>query len=132
MGSGNSGLYSGTHGSGQNATVKLKNGSDYNKAGSASVRNVSSVNQLSDPHSVSMQGEKNSSTQIYRKGKMVSERYYNSKGNAYLDIDYTDHGNPKMHPDVPHEHRIHRKNGAIIRDDPPKGGIRKKRGKQNE
>lgn len=26
--------------------------------------------------------------------------------NAYLDIDYTDHGNPKTHPTVPHEHSI--------------------------
>ena len=38
-------------------------------------------------------------------GYVVSERYYNSKGEAYLDIDYTCHGNPKTHPEVPHIHR---------------------------
>ena len=26
------------------------------------------------------------------------------KGRAKKDIDYTDHGNPKDHPKVPHEH----------------------------
>jgi len=39
--------------------------------------------------------------------KTIQERYYDSHGKAYLDIDYTDHGNPKMHPHVPHEHHIH-------------------------
>lgn len=36
---------------------------------------------------------------------VVSERYYNEMGDVYLDIDYTDHGNPKTHPHVPHIHR---------------------------
>ena len=36
---------------------------------------------------------------------MVSERYYNDNGEAYLDIDYTCHGRPNVHPDVPHIHR---------------------------
>lgn len=37
-------------------------------------------------------------------GFVVSERYYNNKGEAYLDIDYTCHGNPYTHPVVPHIH----------------------------
>ncbi len=36
---------------------------------------------------------------------VVSERYYNEKGEPYLDIDYTCHGNPINHPIVPHIHR---------------------------
>lgn len=36
---------------------------------------------------------------------VVSERYYNDKGEPYLDIDYTCHGNPYTHPVVPHIHR---------------------------
>lgn len=38
-------------------------------------------------------------------GYVITERYYNINGEAYLDIDYTCHGNPKKHPDVPHVHR---------------------------
>ena len=38
-------------------------------------------------------------------GYVVSERYYNDKGEVYMDIDYTCHGNPKQHPVVPHIHR---------------------------
>ena len=37
-------------------------------------------------------------------GQVVTERYYNDKGEAYLDIDYTDHNRPKGHPFVPHIH----------------------------
>lgn len=37
-------------------------------------------------------------------GKVLQRRYYDKDGNADLDIDYTDHGNPKAHPKVPHRH----------------------------
>ena len=37
-------------------------------------------------------------------GYIESERYYNDKGEAYLDIDYTCHGKPNTHPVVPHIH----------------------------
>lgn len=30
---------------------------------------------------------------------------YDKNGHAQKDIDYTDHGNPKEHPKVPHEHK---------------------------
>nr|WP_280521334.1 RHS repeat-associated core domain-containing protein [Paenibacillus mangrovi] len=36
--------------------------------------------------------------------KLIQRRFYDSKGNAKRDIDYTDHGNPKEHPKVPHTH----------------------------
>lgn len=36
---------------------------------------------------------------------VVTERYYNEKGEPYLDIDYTCHGNPHKHPIVPHIHK---------------------------
>lgn len=38
-------------------------------------------------------------------GKVVRRRYYDENGNAYKDIDYTDHGFPKTHK-VPHVHII--------------------------
>ena len=31
--------------------------------------------------------------------------FYDKNGRAQKDIDYTDHGNPKEHPQVPHEHK---------------------------
>ncbi len=50
-------------------------------------------------------------------GYVVTERYYNSKGEAYLDIDYTCHGNPHSHPVVPHIHKWHKdEDGCLKRD----------------
>ncbi|RNB64576.1 hypothetical protein EDM55_27130 [Brevibacillus centrosporus] len=37
-------------------------------------------------------------------GDLKTRRYYGSDGRALRDVDFTDHGNPKMHPKVPHEH----------------------------
>lgn len=39
-----------------------------------------------------------------KSGKTVQRRYYDEDGNADMDIDYTNHGNPKQHPKVPHRH----------------------------
>lgn len=42
-----------------------------------------------------MKGIPNSVTQKKDKnGQIISESYYDENGNAYLDIDYTNHGNP--------------------------------------
>ncbi|EST55723.1 hypothetical protein T458_07740 [Brevibacillus panacihumi W25] len=37
-------------------------------------------------------------------GNLKTRRYFGSDGRALRDVDFTDHGNPKMHPKVPHEH----------------------------
>ena len=50
---------------------------------------------------------------------LVTERHYDSNGNAYLDIDYSDHNKPHAHPYVPHEHSIDSSNGEFNRS---KGG----------
>ncbi len=39
-------------------------------------------------------------------GNVVAERYFDSNGRAYLEIDYTNHGNAKQHAIVPHQHVI--------------------------
>ena len=66
--------------------------------------------------SVPSRGKPNSVVKRIVNGYVVSERYYNEKGEAYLDIDYTCHGNPKTHPEVPHIHRWHKDdNGHLIR-----------------
>ena len=51
-------------------------------------------------------------------GNVVRIRYYDEKGNAYKDVDYTDHGRPDRHK-VPHTHiieignNIDRKKGVL-------------------
>ncbi|MBQ8281313.1 MAG: hypothetical protein IJZ25_02785, partial [Lachnospiraceae bacterium] len=37
-------------------------------------------------------------------GNVSTRRWYDSNGNAYRDVDMTNHGNPKTHPEYPHEH----------------------------
>ena len=60
---------------------------------------------ISTAHTLPTTGTPDSVTQKYdAAGNLVTERYYDSNGNALRDIDYTDHGNPKAHPKVPHEH----------------------------
>ena len=85
----------------------------YNAAGSKSVKEVESVTRLDNEHSVPTHSKPNSVIQNYQNGVLESERYFDGNGNPYLDIDYTDHGNPKMHPDVPHEHSIDTSNGFV-------------------
>ena len=84
----------------------LVNGKDYNSAGSSSVGKVESVSTLSNSHSVPIISTPNSVTKNYRDGKLNNERYYGEDGTAYLDIDYSNHGNSLTHPHVPHEHII--------------------------
>ena len=38
-------------------------------------------------------------------GNLERERYYDENGRALFDIDYTNHGNAKKHPTVPHKHK---------------------------
>ena len=37
-------------------------------------------------------------------GNIKTRRWFDENGNAIRDVDYTNHGNPKMHPEWPHEH----------------------------
>ena len=89
---------------------------DCNPAGSKSVREVESVQTLEDAHSLPLKSKPNSAIQNYKEGNLVTERYYGFDGKPYLDIDYTDHGNPKMHPIVPHEHDISFDSGRFSRE----------------
>ncbi|WP_413536998.1 T7SS effector LXG polymorphic toxin [Carnobacterium divergens] len=50
-------------------------------------------------------GDPDSSVDIYNNnGDLVRRRWFDSDGRAIRDIDYTNHGHPKNHPEVPHEH----------------------------
>lgn len=91
-----------------------QNGIDYNKSNSKSVNNVEIVKNVNgnikltgNPNSVYIKHNKN--------GDIKTERYFGKNGEAYLDIDYTNHGNPKTHPVVPHEHIIYKYKGKLIR-----------------
>ena len=50
-------------------------------------------------------GTPNSSVDILDEtGNVTTRRWYDSNGNAYRDVDMTNHGNPKTHSEYPHEH----------------------------
>ena len=66
------------------------NGESFNTASSSSIEQVDSKNVVNDNHNIPMSGEPNSVTQSCVDGKLIQERYYDSDGNAYLDIDYSD------------------------------------------
>ncbi len=79
---------------------------DYNHAESIDVQIVNELNIIKN-HGVTIKDIPNSVNQKYNeKGDLISERYYDGNGNAYLDIDYTNHGNSKQHSIVPHQHSI--------------------------
>lgn len=79
----------------------------YNKYGSKKVRVVKTVNVLyvkEHNNKIPIKSDPNSVTIAIKDGKISQERYFDGKGLPYLDIDYTNHGNSKHHPNVPHEH----------------------------
>jgi RHS repeat-associated protein len=50
-------------------------------------------------------GNANSSADLLDEdGNVVQRRYFGPDGRAVKDIDFSDHGTPKQHPKVPHEH----------------------------
>ena len=58
------------------------------------------------PHKLPINSIPNSTIeQRDEKGQIVRIRHYDEYGNAYKDVDYTDHGRPDIHK-VPHTHEI--------------------------
>lgn len=127
MSKGNSGHFEGTKGAifyreerrnqergkkkNESSSVEPNEGMDYNKAGSSGVRKVDKINKIDttdNKNKLGIKGEPNSVTKNYKHGRMIQERYYDENGDVYLDIDYTDHNNPKYHPIVPHQHNWYR------------------------
>jgi hypothetical protein len=89
-------------------------------AGSSEVGKVSSGKIVGIGEKIPNTSTPNSVVQKRDGDKVIAERYYNEKGEPYLDIDYTDHGNPKRHPIVPHKHSIKYENGTLKREEPGK------------
>ncbi|WP_208970483.1 T7SS effector LXG polymorphic toxin [Listeria valentina] len=51
-------------------------------------------------------GKPNSSIDILNaQGETTTRRFYDRTGKAIRDVDFTNHGNSKMHPEFPHEHK---------------------------
>ena len=82
---------------------------------SSLVKKVKLVFSRSKTDYIPLKSNPNSVIKIVSNGYVESERYYNEYGEAYLDIDYTDHGNPKTHPYVPHIHQWTKKFGLLKR-----------------
>lgn len=112
MSKGYSGLFSNTTGT----KTKNVNGILINQAQSASVKEVNYAYQVNNAHSLSREYTANSVIQNFKDGNLITERYFDNSGKSYLDIDYTNHGNPKMHPNVPHEHAISFESGNFRRE----------------
>ena len=71
-----------------------------------------SVNKNPGPY-----GEVNTSVDILdAEGNIKTRRWYDPEGKAYRDVDMSDHGNPKEHPEVPHEHTWEYNNGKPKRN----------------
>lgn len=89
----------------------------YNFAGSTTVGKVEWVNEpLENAHDIPTHSDHpNSVTQNWNGGAVLSERYYDEHGDVHKDIDYTDHGNSKTHPVVPHQHNWGRTEGKLRR-----------------
>lgn len=74
--------------------------------------NHTSVNKNPGPY-----GEANTSVDILdAEGNIKTRRWYDSDGKAYRDVDMSDHGNPKEHPEVQHEHTWEYNNGKPKRN----------------
>ena len=77
----------------------------YNSAGSSFVGIVRTKAYFEKSSDLSTKGTPNSVSIVKSGNKVLKERYYDSNGDVYLDIDYTNHGNSKTHPIVPHQHK---------------------------
>lgn len=73
--------------------------------GGGSASGGSSGNPTQNSCTLPTKAEPNSKKPFYKNGRKIRERYYDEKGRAKIDVDYTDHGNPKHHPKVPHKHK---------------------------
>ena len=93
--------------------IKLR----YNFKSSSLVKKVENCYAYHSSVSVPTKHKPNTVVKRIVNGYVASERYYNENGEAYLDIDYTCHGNPNTHPEVPHVHKwVKNAEGKLHRD----------------
>lgn len=98
---------------GNNSFFDSYNGANSRDVGIVQSENITEIDK--EHKKVPTKGVPNSVTIIKRNGKTETERYYDSNGDPYLDIDYTDHGNSRTHPTVPHQHKWEKGEDGKIR-----------------
>ncbi|AHI55911.1 hypothetical protein ACP0AK_01605 [Listeria ivanovii] len=76
------------------------------KSKGSKTANHSSVTKSKKVTSLPKTGKAYSSKDFYDGKKVKQRRYYDKNGKAQMDIDYTNHGNAKAHPKVPHRHNF--------------------------
>lgn len=86
----------------------------YNFKNSQLVRSVKRIFITRKGHTIKIVSVPNSVTKKIINGVVITERYYNNKGIAYLDIDYTDHNNRNAHPFGPHIHRWQSSSNGVL------------------
>ncbi len=72
----------------------------------AKVKTVTAVIESNYHDSLPAQCKPNSVIKKIVAGCVVTERYYDERGEACLGIDYSNHGNRAAHPKVPHFHSL--------------------------
>ncbi len=63
------------------------------------------IKELHDIRSLKDHGKAMTIVDRYKDGVRVQRRWYGRDGFAVRNRDYTNHGNPKQHKIVPHDHR---------------------------
>lgn len=63
-----------------------------------------SLVKTNDVRKLPFESNANSVKDFFDDGKLERRRYYGKTGKPKKDIDYSDHGNPKEHQEVPHVH----------------------------
>ncbi|HHQ0801661.1 TPA: hypothetical protein ACSKLW_001928, partial [Listeria innocua] len=84
----------------------------YNTAKSKGTKTASHSNVVKSTKTKSLPYKSSkpySSKDFYDGKKLKQRRYYDKNGKAQMDIDYTNHGNAKLHPKVPHRHNFNSK-----------------------
>lgn len=106
MSKGHSGHFKNTLGTITRARNDKKVIKDYNEADSDKVRIVNEIHEIDNTNHerVPVKESPNSVLKVLKNGKKIRERYFDEGGDPYLDIDYSNHGNPKTHSIVPHQH----------------------------
>jgi len=91
----NKGALNSTGGTGNKATTNKGNSLDI----------TPSTNHSTTTATPGLKGTPNSSVDIINSnGEVVTRRWFGPNGNQVRDVDFGNHGNPKMHPEWPHEH----------------------------
>lgn len=88
----------------KNCYIRNRNGL-FNPRKSTLVKRVDHIISMPWGHKIPTVFKPNSVIKKIVNGCIEQERYFDEKGETYLEIHYTNHGNPKTHPRVPHIHR---------------------------